>query len=190
MLYYNLIHKHNQSWIILYYLKLITMATTATTDNVKTITCGVKSIQVYDSGDSNVRYRVTLDTAITAIKKDLITQEYNEAQVDYIDFVPRVLIAQCINHIDGLDLMYTKKKESAIRNDNSNGFGAAELQIVLRGAKLDVVRTKFEAGSEYDKDGVVMVHDHAGYNTDIAKIIVSDRVQGKLDDMMDAVFDI
>lgn len=163
----------------------------STVNFVNVITCGIKSVQVYGTGDSAIRYRVALDVAINAIKKDLNTDQYIEAQVDYIDFVPRVLIAQCINQIDGLDLMYTKKKEQGLRNDNAAGFGAAELQVLLRGAKLDIERTKFVAGSEYtDKDDNVQVHENAGYNTNIIKIKVSDRVQTKLDDMIDKVFDL
>lgn len=167
-------------------------ATTAIiADAVQTITTGIKSIQVYASNDNGVRYRVTLDTAIDGIKKDTVTEEYVPTMIDYIDFVPSVLIAQCINNIEGLDLMYTKKKETGLKNDSSAGFGAAELQVVLRGAKLDIERTKFEAGSEYTtKSGEVLAHENSGYNTNIVKIKVSDRVQNKLDDMMDKVFDI
>lgn len=158
--------------------------------NVNVYPCGIKSVQVYGTGDSAIRYRVTLDVAIPAIKKDS-DDNYVEADVDYIDFVPKVLIAQCINNIDGLDLMYTKKKESGLRNDNGAGFGAAELQVVLRGAKLDIQRTKFEVGSEYtDNAGETKTHENAGYNTDIIKIKVSERVQAKLDDMLDKVFDL
>lgn len=154
------------------------------------IPCSIKSVQVYQSTNSDVRYRVTIDTLIDAIKKDT-DGNYITAQVDYIDFVPRVIIAQCINCIDGLDLMYTKKKEQGIRNDNAAGFGAAELQVVLRGAKLDVKRTKFEIGDEYtNADGIVNTHENAGYNTDIVKIKVSERVQLKLDEMLDKVFDL
>jgi hypothetical protein len=152
---------------------------------------GIKSVQVYGTGDMGLRYRVTLDVAIPAIKKDQLTGDYSETDVDYIDFVPSVLIAQCINHIQGLDLMYTKKKETGLKNDNGSGFGAAELQVVLRGAKLEIERTKFEAGSEYtNKANEVLTHENAGYNTNIVKINVSDRVQNKLDDMMDKVFDL
>lgn len=159
--------------------------------NVQLIPCGIKNVQVYSNGDNGVRYRVALDVAIDAIKKDADTGDYVAAQVDYIDFVPSVLIAQCINLIEGLDIMYTKKKEHGIRNDNAAGFGAAELQVVLRGAKLDIQRTKFESGSEYtDKAGETHTHENAGYNTDIIKIKVSERVRTKLDDMMDSVFDI
>lgn len=154
------------------------------------IDCAIKSVQVYGTGDSAVRYRVTFDTTFSAIKKNT-NDDYELAQVDYIDFVPRVLVAQCINNIDGLDLMYTKKKETALRNDNSAGFGAAELQVVLRGAKLSIERTKFEIGSEYtDGNGDVQTHENAGYNTNIIKIKVSERVQTKLDEMIDKVFDL
>jgi len=160
-------------------------------NNIQVIECAVQSIQVYGTGDSAIRYRVTLNTMFDAIKKDLNTGDYVQQAVDYIDFVPRVLIAQCINKIDALDLMYTKKKETALKNDNGSGFGAAELQVILRGAKLEIERVKFEVGDEYvDNLEVVHVHENAGYNTNIKKIKVSDRVQTKLDEMIDKVFDL
>jgi len=57
--------------------------------------------------------------------------------------------------------------------------------------KLVIERAKFEIGDEYtDKDGTIHVHENAGYNTNIVKIKVSDRVQAKLEEMMDKVFDL
>lgn len=153
------------------------------------INCGIKSIQVYNGQEGTVRYRVTIDQEIDAIKRD--GDDYVEAKVNYIDFVPSVLIAQCINHIAGLDMMYTKKKETALRNGNGSGFGAAELQVVLTKAKLTIERAKFEAGDEYTtQDGETFTHDNAGYNTNITDIKVSERVQANLDKMMDNVFEL
>lgn len=154
------------------------------------IKCAVKSIQVYGNGDNGVRYRATIDQEIDAIQRNE-DGDYVTAKVDYIDFFPSVLIAQCINHIEGLDLLYTKKKEVALRNANGNTFGAAELQVVLSKAKLTIERKRFEAGDEYtDSNGETATHENAGYNTDITDIQVSDKVQTKLDSVMDSVFDI
>ena len=153
------------------------------TINVKTT-----SIQVYSNGDS-IRYRLNIDTSIEAIvKKD---NEYVIGNVEYIDFVPRVLIAQCLAQIEGLDLMYTKKKEQGLRNEGQTGFGAAELQVVLRGAILTIERIKFGVGDEYTtSDGEVLTHEHDGYNTNIVNIKVSDKIQSKLDMLIDKIFDL
>lgn len=152
-------------------------------------TTKVKSIRVYSNGDS-IRYRVTFDQSFDAIGRNE-DGDYVDTQVDYIDFVPRHIIAQCLNIIEGLDLMYTKKKEQALRNEGQGGFGAAELQVVLRNAKITLERAKFEAGSEYtDNDGNVQTHEYAGYNTNIKDIVVSDRVQAKLDSLIDSMFEI
>lgn len=154
-----------------------------------TINAKVQNIRVYSNGD-NIRYRVTFDQSFTAIVRNA-DGEYVESQVDYIDFIPRVLIAQCLSVVEGLDLMYTKKKEQGLRNDGQGGFGAAELQVVLRGAKVTMERTKFEAGSEYaDADGVVHTHEHAGYNTSITDVVVTERIQSKLDALIDKMFDL
>lgn len=154
-----------------------------------TIEAKVQSVRVYSNGDS-IRYRVSFDKEFDAIVKNA-DGDFIDGKVDYIDFVPRVLIAQCLSIVEGLDIMYTKKKEQGIRNDGQSGFGAAELQVVLRGAKVKLDRNKFEAGSEYaDADGVVQTHEHAGYNTSITNIQVTERIQAKLDALIDSVFDL
>lgn len=165
-------------------------ATDAVEAKAQTITVGVKSVRVY-SADDNIRYRVQFDTMIDAIVRDRETDEYVESQVDYIDFVPSVIIAQCLNIVDGLDLMYTKKKEQSLRNGSDNGFGATELQVVLGKAKMTLERTRFEAGDEYtDRDDTVQTHEYAGYNTNITAIKVSERIQVKLDALIDSIFDL
>ena len=167
-----------------------TEATEATqfenTDN-GVINTKVKGIRVYNRGD-RVMYRVGIDTLVDAIVKE--DDEYVDGEVDYVDFVPRVLIAQAIDLVDGLDLLYTKKKEQGLR-DGSNGFGAAELNVVLRGAKIQIERHRHEANEEYTtSDGVVETYEYAGYSTSIKKIVVTERIQKKLDEMIDKMFDI
>lgn len=167
-----------------------TGAETTAVTNVTNYNAVIKSIQVFPNADGSIRYRTNLDIAIPAMKKDYETETYAEAQVDYIDFVPRVLIAQVINLVEGVDLMYTKKKEQGLKNDNGNGFGAAELQVILRNAKLTIERTKFEVGDEYTtSDNEVRTHENAGYNTNITAIKVSERVQVNLDKLTDSIFD-
>lgn len=154
-----------------------------------TINAKVIAIRVYSNGDS-IRYRVQFDSSFDAIVKNA-DGEYVDGQVDYIDFVPRHLIAVCLNLVEGLDLMYTKKKEQGLRNDGASGFGAAELNVVLRNAKITLEREKFEAGSEYpDADGVVFTHEHAGYNTSITNIKVTEKIQAKLDALIDKMFEL
>lgn len=154
-----------------------------------TIIANVRNIRVYSNGE-NIRYRVTFEQSFDAIARNE-AGEYVETQVDYIDFVPRVLIAQILNIVEGLDLVYTKKKEQGLRNDGQSAFGAAELQVVLRGAKVTMERNRFEAGDEYaDSDGVVQTHEHAGYNTSITDVVVTERVQARLDALVDKMFEI
>ena len=153
------------------------------------INAKVQNIRVYSNGD-NIRYRVTFDQSFAAIVRNA-DGEYVEAEVDYIDFIPRVIIAQCLSIVEGLDLLYTKKKEQGLRNDAQGGFGAAELQVILRGAKVTMEREKFEAGSEYtDADGVIQTHEHAGYNTSITDVVVTERIQAKLDMLIDKMFEL
>ena len=62
-----------------------------------TINAKVQNIRVYSNGDS-IRYRITFDQPFDAIARNA-DGEYVETQVDYIDFVPRVLIAQYLSSI-------------------------------------------------------------------------------------------
>lgn len=167
------------------------MASKAKVENKETvIKTKVQQIQVYSNGD-NIRYRVIIADEIDAIVRNRETDEYETSKVNYIDFLPRVMIAQCLAHVDGLDLMYTSAKEKGLRSDNGSGFGATQLQVVLRGATVEIKRTKFEAGDEYtDSDDVIHTHDYAGYNTDIVGITVTDRIQSRLDDLIDKMFEL
>lgn len=159
-------------------------------NNVNVYDVKVKAIRVYQTDDT-IRYRVQLDSIITGIQYDIVTGSYNEADVDYIDFVPRVLIAQCLEQIPGLDVVYTKKKEEGLRNGNTSGFGAAELQAVLRGASIKLQRTKFIAGDEYiTNDGEMKTHEHAGYNTAINEIVLTPVMQKVIDKVIDNMFNV
>lgn len=160
------------------------------TPAIQTISAKVKSVKVNSDAD-NIRYVVQFDTMFDAIIRNRETDEYEESQVDYISFVPSVLIAQSLELVEGLDLMYTKKKETALRADQANGFGATELHVVLRNSKIELARTKFEVGDEYtDRNGEVHTHEYAGYNTDITKIVVTEKIQSKLDDLLDSIFEL
>lgn len=150
-----------------------------------TITLTVANLKVWSNGDS-IRYRLTFKESFDGIQK--VNDEYIENNVNYIDFVPKYLIACVMEHIPGVDVLYTKRKEEGLRNGNTSSFGAAELQVILRGASIDVKRNKFAAGDEYTtSDGEVLQHENVGYNTEIVDIQVTDRVQDKLDAIADSV---
>lgn len=158
--------------------------------NVVVYDVKVKSIRVYQADDT-VRYRVQLDKTIAGIQRDVVTNQYVETEIDYVDFVPRVLIAQCLEKIPGLDVVYTKKKEEGLRNGNASGFGAAELQAVLRDATIKLQRTKFVVGEEYvTSNAEVKTHDHDGYNTAIDSVVLSSRMQNVLDKVVDNMFNL
>ena len=156
--------------------------------NVMNTTVKVISVRVYGNEDA-VRYRADINQEIDGIIiKD---GEYVEAKIKHLDFHPSVFIAQCLNHIAGLDILYNKKKEAGLRSGNGNGFGAAELQTVLRDAEVVIKRTKFESGDEYElSDGTISTHEFAGYSTEIVSVKVSDKVQSLLDRMIDKMFEI
>lgn len=165
------------------------MANSKAENEVSVINVVVKAVRVYSTGD-NVRYRVQFDSPFQGYAKDM-NGDYNLTEINYIDFVPSVLIAQCLNIVEGLDILYTKKKEAGLRSNGVTGFGAAELQAVLRNAKMQLEREHFSTGEEYvTADGEVRAHEHNGYSTSIVDIHVAERVQTKLDDMLDKMLEI
>lgn len=165
------------------------MANSKAENEVSVINVVVKAVRVYSTGD-NVRYRVQFNSPFQGYAKDM-NGDYNLTEIDYIDFVPSVLIAQCLNIVEGLDILYTKKKEAGLRSNGITGFGAAELQAVLRNAKMQLERRRFSTGEEYvTSDGEVRTHEHDGYSTSIIDIRVTERVQTKLDDMLDKMLEI
>lgn len=151
-----------------------------------TINVTVKNVRAYSHNDV-IRYRVTFKEQIDAIIRNS-DNEYVDGQVDYIDFVPSVLIAQAINLVDGLAYIYGKKKEQGMRNGNDAGFTAADLTLIVSGATFKLERTRFEAGEEYsDVNGeIIGTHDNAGYRTEIADITLTDKAQARIDRVLDA----
>ena len=150
-----------------------------------TVNVTVTNVRAYSNNDA-IRYRVSFKEQIDAIvKKDDGT--YAEGVVDYIDFVPSVLIAQSINYVDGLAYIYGKRKEQGLRNGDSAGFTAADLTLIVAGATFELERTKFAAGEEYaNADGeIVGTHDHDGYNTNIVGITLSEKAQARIDKVLE-----
>lgn len=165
------------------------MDTSKAENKVSVIDVVVKAVRVYSTGD-NVRYRVQFNSPFQGYAKDM-NGDYNLTEIDYIDFVPSVLIAQCLNIVEGLDILYTKKKEAGLRSNGVTGFGAAELQAVLRNARMQLKRKHFSTGEEYvTEDGEVRTHEHDGYSTSVMYIRVTERVQTKLNDMVDKILEI
>lgn len=145
----------------------------------------VTNVRAYANNDA-IRYRVSFKEKIDAIVKN-DAGEYVDSQVDYIDFVPSVLIAQCIQHIEGLAFIYGNSKEQGLRNGNDAGFTAAHLTLIVAGATFELERDKFAEGDEYaDTNGdIIGTHGHAGYNTDIVSITLTEKAQSRVDKVLD-----
>lgn len=145
----------------------------------------VTNVRAYSNNDA-IRYRVSFKEQIDAIVKN-DNGDYVPGTVDYIDFVSSVLIAQSINHVDGLAYIYGKRKEQSLRNGDSAGFTAADLTLIVAGATFELERTKFAAGEEYaNADGeIVGTHDHDGYNTNIVGVTLSEKAQARIDKVLE-----
>lgn len=150
----------------------------------------IKRVKLYTTEEGVVRYRVTIDEVIPGIV--VVNNQYVDGQVMHVDFVPRYFMAICLEQVEGLAYRYEKQNERATFDpENNSKFGAAELDIFLRDAEIEIRRTEFNVGDEYvDKDGVIHTRKHHGYNTEILDIKVTDKIQKKLDAMLEKAFSI
>ena len=151
-----------------------------TTPATQEIAVKFNSMRVYSNGD-DIRYRAVLDRPIAGIRVNRETGEYEETNVDYIDFVPRVIIAQVIEQDSIVGTLFNKKKEQGLRGGNNAGFGVAELSMLLDGATVTIERVRHNAGDEYEtSDGGIGVYEHVGYSTQIVDIKFTDDVNAML----------
>ena len=144
----------------------------------------IVSIRMYD-GEDGIMYRVTFDKSFDAIVKQ--NGEFINGVVNYVDFKPAVLIAQVINNVDDLGIIYSHQKEKCIVT-GGEPFTAAILGAYINGADITIERSKFAVGEEYtDRDGATIVHEYDGYNTEIVSIKVTDKGQARIDKKIDAI---
>lgn len=140
------------------------------------------SVSAYDG---ELKYHVRFDKSFEAIIKD-DNDNYVEGTADYIDFVPRVLIAQSLELVPNLSIMYNMMKESALRNGDKNTFGATQLSIILRDAEVILEREKHTSGEEYvDNDGDTKTLEYDCYFTTIKEIKVTKKANEILDRVLD-----
>lgn len=149
-----------------------------------TINTTIVSVRVYN-GEDGIMYRVTFDKSFDAIVKQ--NDEFVDGVVNYVDFKPAVLIAQVINNVDDLGIIYSHQKEKCIVT-GGEPFTAAILGAYINGSDITIERTRFTAGEEYiDRDGATLVHEHDGYNTEIVAIKLTDKGQARIDRKIDAI---
>lgn len=135
--------------------------------------------------EGELKYHVTFDKTFEAIVKN-DDDNYVESTADYIAFVPKVLIAQALELVPNLSIMYNMMKESSLRNGEKNTFGATQLTIILRDAEVTLEREKHKAGEEYiNADGETKTLEHDCYFTTIKKIKVTDKATKVLDRVLD-----
>ena len=135
--------------------------------------------------EGEIKYHVRFDKSFEAIIKD-DNDNYVDGNADYVDFIPRVLIAQALELVPNLSIMYNMMKESALRNGDKNTFGATQLSIILCDAEVILEREKHEAGEEYtNADGDTATLEHDCYFTTIKEIKVTDKATKVLDRVLD-----
>ena len=150
-----------------------------------TVKVTVKDVRAYAQNDV-MRYRMSFVENIDAIVKN-DNGDYVEGKANYIDFVPSVLLAQCMSCVDGLAYLYGRRKEQGLRDGNDAGFTAADLTIIISGAKMELKRIKFVAGEEYaNADGeIVGTHDHDGYSTEVVTVTLTEASQARMNRVID-----
>ena len=146
---------------------------TQTKDAVTTAVTIVKtklvSVSVY-KGVDGIRYRFNFADSFPAYRRGEDGQNVL-AIADYVDFLPKVAIAQLINCLPELADLHVDARERAIRQGVSGGINAAQLQILCRGAEFVIERVQFAAGDPYKTyDGDDAVHEHEGFSTNIKEV--------------------
>lgn len=135
--------------------------------------------------EGEIKYHVRFDKSFEAIVKD-DDDAYIDGTADYIDFVPRVLIAQVLELVPNLSIMYNMMKESSLRNGEKNTFGATQLAIILNNAEVILEREKHTAGEEYtNSEGDTTTLEFDCYFTTIKEIKVTKKANEILDKVLD-----
>lgn len=149
-----------------------------------TIEAKIANVSV-NAYEGEIKYHVSFDKTFEAIVKD-DNDNYVEGNADYIDFIPRVLVAQALELVPNLSIMYNMMKESSLRNGEKNTFGATQLSIILRDAQVTLEREKHNAGEEYtDANGDTATLEHDCYFTVIKDIKVTENATKILDRVLD-----
>lgn len=145
------------------------------------------------------KYIVTFTDSFKGFVLNKESGEYVESDINQIMFTPRYFKAIAFDCVDGLSFINDCKmqaaynnavKEAATKNVGfeapRNSFGFAELNLLLKGAEITLVRSRFSAGDEYTLDsGETATHEHDGYNTEVENIVVSAAGQARIDAMVD-----
>lgn len=144
-------------------------------------------IGVYSHID-DVRYRIILDKFIPGYKIDA-EGKVVKTTVNYIDILPKALIAQTIRCIPDLGILHAYLVEKNLRATGKRiGISAAQLQAYLIDADVTLERAEFHPGEEYTTiDGEVCIHKFDGYATNITDIVITANAKSIADRVINCI---
>ena len=149
-----------------------------------TIDAKLKSVRVLTTENGSAKYRFMTDQKFPGIvKKDNDgVSTFVEEDVEYFDLYPSEAVLKIGNCVDEFNIIYTARKENALRDGIANGgISAAQLTVLFRKCIFTIERVKLEAGEEYEVNGEIRTHDYDGYNTNIVDIKLTDAAEDEID---------
>lgn len=142
----------------------------------------LKRVSVYEK-NNGIRYRFIFADSFPAYRMTE-NEELVLSTADYVDFHPSVAIAQFVNCIPELAMIHTDAAEKAIRRGVRGGLSAAQIEMICKGAIVELERTQFAANDPYvDADGNDAVHEHDGFSTNINSIKLTDKMLRLVEDI-------
>lgn len=148
----------------------VNVATTVATSEKLNLT--VNAVTVFDN-DGKASVRLTFDESIKGYKANGL--DFVESEVNYVDFARPALTKQ----LCGLNDLIAD-----YRACRTEAFGQKEWAIILRGAKLTVVRHHHAAGEltgRQDANGVDVAYQRDCYTSDIVGVKLTDAATRKLE---------
>lgn len=143
----------------------------STTATAEKLVVTINAVQVFEN-DGRASVRISFDEAIKGYKAEGLT--FAEGDVNYVDINRAQLTKQLCEHSDLI---------ADYRATRTEAFGQKEFAIILRGAKMTIVRTAHVAGEltgRQNDQGQDIVYTRDCYTTDVVGVRLTEGATAKL----------
>lgn len=143
----------------------------STTATAEKLVVTINAVRVFDN-DGKINVHIEFDEIIKGYKAEGVG--FDECDVNYIDIHRSKLTKQLCEHSDLI---------ADYRATRTEAFGQKEFAIILRGAKMTIVRTPHVAGEltgRQNDQGQDIVYTYNGYTTDVVGVRLTESATAKL----------